>query len=386
MAVDIYTKLLLHFDNNYQDFSGNGYIISDSGSPSFVLGKFSNCIDMSGGDYLIIPDHIDFEFGGDNFTIDFWFYPRVSTRMALFAGTSDCWFGIDYHQQGTRNICLWVSSNGSSWDLINSDYAGNGIGSLSLTLNNWNHVEIARNDDNWLTFINGVKDIDITVSGSIIDKAEDKQIGKWGVPYEFYIDGMIDEFRITKGIARHVADFTPFTNPYGDITVTCDQFIGKPILGGSFYRIESLAPYPDLAGPEFIDPAFKSTFSIGIRAKDVVVTPTIVTAEPFSAVFSMEMDNIYSLEYFRIPLWVVEQELEDFIMSLQLSGIDLVDFIMDLRATLGLDLIDSIMDLRAVSGLILENFSMHFRAIGQIPEFKSYVAQRISSILKDTGL
>jgi len=150
--------------------------------------------------------------GGD-FTLDMWVYPTNSTRSSLYASETDQWFGLDYHQAGTRNVNLWASS-GSGWDMINGDGGGNGIGSISLNLNAWNHVAAVRSGDNWMTFINGVKDVDVTVSGSVVDRSSEyKKIGEWGQG-SFDFTGYIDELHWRKGKATWTANFTPPTQAY----------------------------------------------------------------------------------------------------------------------------------------------------------------------------
>ena len=154
------------------------------------------------------------EPGGGDFTLDFWWYPTSNTRYALYAGQTDYWFGLDYHMNGTRNVNLWASSDGSDWDLFNGDSGGNGIGSISCTLNAWNHIAAVRNGNNWMTFINGVKDVDETVSGSVVNKqSEYKKIGEWGNG-QMDILGHIDEWHWRKGKATWTANFTPPTQAY----------------------------------------------------------------------------------------------------------------------------------------------------------------------------
>ncbi len=132
--------------------------------------------------YISLPYSEDWDFGGGDFTIEFWFNPSAERRMAVFTGTTDYWLGMDFHQLGTRNINIWASSNGTNWDLIHSDAGGNGIGAISLPLNQWSHIVYTRSGNQWMTYINGVRDVHTTVSGRIVNKKENKHFGKWGTP------------------------------------------------------------------------------------------------------------------------------------------------------------------------------------------------------------
>ena len=200
------------------DSSGSNQTITayNNASLDFSTVKFGDgsCAFDGTNDYLLIDDDSDLEFGANDFTIDFWFYPTAESRMGLWHSSygADYSFGIDYHYQGTRNINIWASSNGSSWDLINADPGGNGIGSTSLTLNAWNHIAIVRNGNTWMTFINGTKDIDITVSGTVIDKSASKIIGGWW-DGSYDLNGYLDEYRVSN-TARWISNFTVPSSEY----------------------------------------------------------------------------------------------------------------------------------------------------------------------------
>lgn len=227
VTTDTYTKLLLHFDGldasasiKDNSFSQHAPTIVGDAQIDTAQSKFggSSCLFDGTGDYVTIPDHADWDFGSGDFTIDFWIRPTDTNRHAIFAGTSDYWFGIDYHFLGTRNINIWASSNGTSWNLLNADSGGNAIGTITLVLDTWTHVAIIRNGNNWRSYINGVKDIDVTVAGTLVTQASAKNIGRWGGDAIPKWLGWIDEFRISKGIARWTAAFTSPTRPYGDGT------------------------------------------------------------------------------------------------------------------------------------------------------------------------
>ena len=218
---DPFSKALYHFDGNGTDSSGNtndmdAVIVGDSTFNATNQKKFGSASSQHYGsnDWTKLPASIDFEPLGGDFTLDFWFRPDATSRMALWASSTDIWWGLDYHQQGTRNINLWASSDGSNWDLLNGDGGGNGIGSTSLALNTWTHVAAVRNGNNWMTFINGVKDVDETVSGSVVNRSSQwKRQGEWGNG-SFDASGHIDEVHWRKGKATWTANFTPPTQAY----------------------------------------------------------------------------------------------------------------------------------------------------------------------------
>lgn len=150
---------------------------------------------VGGPDMLVFPDHAQFDFGSHDFSIQMWFKPHSVARMGLFSGATDHWFGVDFHNRGERNVSLWASSSGNGWDLIHGDLGGAGIGSISLELNQWNHIVVVRKGDHWKTYINNQLDLNITAPGAIVDRDEDKQIGMWA-DVGNWVDGVVDELAI----------------------------------------------------------------------------------------------------------------------------------------------------------------------------------------------
>lgn len=209
------TRILLKFDNiSVHDSAARSPIITMGGvTRSTALSKYgagSLLFPGTTSDYLTIPNGTNslLDLSGD-FTIEFWFYTSQSTRMAMLAYSSDYSFGIDYHYNGTRNINIWASSSGGSWNMIHADGGGAGIGTISTILNSWNHVAVVKSGTNFKTFINGVMDRNITVSGTIFTTNRSFRIGLWGtgtMPF----NGYIDDFRFTK-YARYSSNFTPPT-------------------------------------------------------------------------------------------------------------------------------------------------------------------------------
>lgn len=166
------------------------------------------------GDYVLVPPTRNLEFGSGDFTIEFWWYPTSTARQALYHGSygGDWSIGIDYSSVSTnQKIGIWASSNGSSWNLINSDNGGNGIGTTTITQNSWNHIAFVRSGTTWMLFVNGSRDLNLTgISGTLVDRSGySKVIGNWWTNAAMaQTNGYLDDFRITKGYARYTANFS----------------------------------------------------------------------------------------------------------------------------------------------------------------------------------
>lgn len=166
------------------------------------------------GSGIFVPATSKLEFGANNFTMEFFWYPNSTSRQALYHGSSgaDYSLGIDYSSVGTNKLGVWASSTGSSWDIINADGGGNGIGTTTVPQNQWNHIAFVRNGTSWKLYLNGVADVSITSSSSIFNRVSFKKaIGQWyvasGAPAP--ATGFISNFRVVNGVAVYTTDFTP---------------------------------------------------------------------------------------------------------------------------------------------------------------------------------
>jgi hypothetical protein len=78
--------------------------------------------------------------------------------------------------------------------------------------NRWYHIEVNRQGPAVRVFIDGVQ---VTTGTSSADlNFNQLHVGKYGSDSAYMLDGYIDELRISKGIARHVSDFTPPISEY----------------------------------------------------------------------------------------------------------------------------------------------------------------------------
>jgi len=220
------TLLLLNFTNSgiIDHTAKNNLSTFGSAAVSTTQSKFggSSISCTTGTSYLLVSASTVYntlEFGSGNFTIEFWWYPVSTTRQALYHGSfgTDWSIGIDYSNVSTnQKIGIWASSNGTSWNLINSDNGGNGIGTTTVTQNAWNHIAYVRNGTTWMLFVNGNRDLNLTgISGTIVNRSTSlKAIGAWFSTAAFSPQtGYIDDFRISK-VARYSTNFTPATTAF----------------------------------------------------------------------------------------------------------------------------------------------------------------------------
>ncbi len=207
------TKLLLRCNGNdespdFPDDSISNHNVTAEGNAQVdtaqkKFGTGSGLLDGT-GDYLTIPDSDDWHFGTGDFTVDCWI------RFSSLTGTQGIW-----KQAADANNHVGLQWNGAAWGFYIIDSASALFaltGNDSISVDTWYHVAVVRNGDVWSIYRDGVLKASATDSVAYPDRSEAFQIGALGSGY--YFSGHIDEFRVSKGIARWTEPFTPPTAEY----------------------------------------------------------------------------------------------------------------------------------------------------------------------------
>jgi hypothetical protein len=84
---------------------------------------------------------------------------------------------------------------------------------ISFTLNTWHHIAVVRNAGTYKVFKDGTDITTSTYTDSSTLDLSGMIIGDSSVSGRNFV-GYIDEFRITKGVARWTANYTPPTAPF----------------------------------------------------------------------------------------------------------------------------------------------------------------------------
>lgn len=148
---------------------------------------------------------------------------------------------------------LWMSSNGSSWNIRSS------ITGPNVPLNTWTHVALVRYNGSIRMYINGVGNSAYSSSAVLMSQQYSFKIGNNSSLTEGLV-GYVDEVRFTIGDGRYDANFFPPTNPF-------------PAGGDQYFQyVKSLIHFNgDDLGTAFID-------EIG-NSLGVVGTPVTSTSE-----------------------------------------------------------------------------------------------------------
>ena len=173
-------------------------------------------------DYITVPDHADFNMAAGDFTYEFWVrFDAIPDDCGFFGQTQSTGTGGDtyekgmycYHEGGDGRIYFRWRSDTTSARRIDVSYLAN------LQANSWYHMAWVRNGPIITPYLNGraqdhaehahspTQD-DIQVGAdTLVDCDGVLEIGK-GNAFSM-VAGYMEEFRITKGVAKYTSDFTP---------------------------------------------------------------------------------------------------------------------------------------------------------------------------------
>lgn len=220
-------SLLLHMNGNgstFVDSSPTPKTVTANGNAtqSTAQSKFGGKSAYFDGifDKLTIPNNSAFHFGSGDYTVEAWLYvPQINTQggggffshAQNMSGFENRQFSFSVNSTG---LALQFSTNGVSYQSITF--------STSLPSNQWIHVAFARASGTLRAFVDGTQ-IGTSQSNNATYFTSPAPIcvgasGQFVAQGEEYLDfeGYIDELRITKGVARYTANFTPPTAPFPD--------------------------------------------------------------------------------------------------------------------------------------------------------------------------
>lgn len=179
--------------------SGGAFVDSDSYWPGY-------------GDknYLIVPNHEDFLFGSEPFTVEFWCWSPTSGSL----GGLICLYRRSDNQRswaittsGTVPV-VYLSENGTAADF-------DVVASSGLTRNTWHHIALCRDEGGLVRlYLDGAVVLEQNFPAALNDSLADLVIRNYDSEGGTYSSAYLDELRITKGVCRYAAPFTRPDEPF----------------------------------------------------------------------------------------------------------------------------------------------------------------------------
>jgi hypothetical protein len=200
------TQLLLNFTNagiidnammNDLETVGNAQI-------STAQSKFggSSMLFDETGDYLTVPVSTNMSLGTGDFTIECWVRFAVTP---VGNGQGIYQLSNGYLNSQVRGPGLGAENSTGEWTIYHGTTFTQSTGNVPA-INTWYHTAIVRSSGTTKLYVDGTSIISVADTTNYTDQYF--VIGGW-FSTGFLFNGYIDDLRITKGVARYTATFTP---------------------------------------------------------------------------------------------------------------------------------------------------------------------------------
>lgn len=198
--------LAMHMDDvGLTDAKGHAVTLNGNVARSAAQSKFGgySAYFDGAGDFLYpVNSGPDFAFGTGDFTVEMWVYlPSLGVARVLYDGRPTSTNG--------PYVLTYVSETNTIGFLVRS--VTRITGTTALAAMTWYHVALCRSGTSTKLFLNGVQEGATYSDGNnYLGAANRPFIGIDGYnSSSSAMLGYIDDLRITKGVARYTANFTP---------------------------------------------------------------------------------------------------------------------------------------------------------------------------------
>ena len=198
---------------------GNTVTFANTAQISTAQSKFGGSSLLLDGDsdYVDLPQATN-QLVSEDFTIEFWFRINSgagSETVGLFGSyyTGGSGKGMLMQSTATYNQVFFQWHYGASdWAYLNQTQGTR----TSLSNNTWYHVAVTRSGSTWRLFLNGAQEDSVTQSSYITDSGSTTRLGNYGPSgtASHGLNGYIEDFRITRGVARYTSNFTAPTSAH----------------------------------------------------------------------------------------------------------------------------------------------------------------------------
>lgn len=211
--------LLLHFDGangstTFTDSSAEPHTVTAQGGAalSTAQSKFGGAsLAVSGGAFASVESSSRLGVATGDFTIEMGIRPAAIGSAEILINKADG-TGAGYPFQSyitASGGLVFRAYNAASQELFTITSAG-GL----FNAGEWAHIALIRSGSTFTAYIKGVSAGSATYAGALPLNSFAVSIGAYSNgAYPF--NGHIDELRITKGVARYTANFTPPTEAFG---------------------------------------------------------------------------------------------------------------------------------------------------------------------------
>jgi len=182
--------------------------VATQGSFSPYGSNWSNYFDGN-GDYLTVPDNAALNFPTGDFTIEMWIYPVTNGQILGKDGAYSVAFP-QYDLNITAGNKLQFSAGaGNQASTPSTQY----VGTTDVTYNVWHHIAAVRTGSTIKVFLDGNQEVSTAQVQAMVSGGRTLDIALNRAASFLYWTGYISNFRIVKGDAVYIGNFTPPTAP-----------------------------------------------------------------------------------------------------------------------------------------------------------------------------
>jgi len=181
-----------------RDSSGAGHNATPTGT-TVSEGRIGKARYFNGSsDYISTANSADWNFGSGDFAIDAWVRLNSTVGAAIIANLHEVGSYEGFVLYASAGVLSFdISTNGTSWNHRLND-------SVTLNINQWYHIAVVRSGTTLYLYKDGALVTSQAVaSETIVNASTTLRAGSDG---SNYLNGYIDELRISKGIARSASD------------------------------------------------------------------------------------------------------------------------------------------------------------------------------------
>lgn len=219
-APDANTAMLLHMNGTtgsatFADAKGNsvtnvgGVQVTSASKLGSGAARF-NGINQG----LVVPNDV-FNFGDADYTVEAWVKPRAGNNN-LQSVIANSWGWQLYWGYGGA-FSFYVSANAAGGNYHAGMPMNSSVGSAPAE--SWSHVAVVRHGSSLNLYVNGNRAVTVPFNAA---QPAPVYPASLGVIYtnnsamSYYFAGDIDEFRVTKNLARYTTNFTPDSQEFGN--------------------------------------------------------------------------------------------------------------------------------------------------------------------------
>lgn len=238
------------------DESNNGFTATVLGSAQLDTAQkkygSASLLIASSGSRVKFPDDDKFEFGTGAFTLELWV--RLTTSIVTNEDEVTLLTKNDSSYRSPFTLAFdGFNFSFRAWNTSNAEVVSL-YDTTAVSANTWYHLAVTRSGNTFRLFVDGVAAGSATSSASLQSTAETVCVGAYNDGFLPANGCWLDDVRITKGVARYTATFTPPTEhelgtpPPHEGLVSAPGPLGTPTLLGTAGRVNGRISVPGPLG------------------------------------------------------------------------------------------------------------------------------------------